>query len=748
MILTCDNRLLLEEIQMRNKAKKFAPAPAFLLILILSSIVRILLSVFPKTASVYNDELFYLELSQNFYLRGVLSVYSTPINFTKLLYSLLLSPFYAVSNGVLRTQLISAFNALLISSSLIPGYLLARRVLKKNWQILFAVIFLAISPNLLFSITFMAENLYYPLLIWGFYASCRFFLSGRKPLHAFLLGLFAFLLYFAKEVGAAFVVAVVASFMADRMGNKKSRKEVYLPLGCYLLGVILPYGILHLTLLRSAGYSYAAQVTFSALSDASHILFFLYAAVVMLLYFLLTVLFIPAVLPFIRFKNLSPAGQTLLVQAAVYVLSVAVGIAFGVSLHSDYPHPDIRVHLRYFLGAAFPFLLLFLSSLEGSEPVSHKNTLVTSTALFAGLLIVLLQIPKFGSLVDSPVLDFTRLLDRTSPVWCWLFKLAPVVLLGIVLLLWNKKRKQACACLLSILLAFEVLSGVLFIGNAKHDEEMTDTKLLTEVQQLDAFLDESEGTTLILAESSWVLEMRLLNTLSNDDYFFATVSDIRSRLVSENSSAFPRLIYSESSIPDTLASYSGKEKLRLTKADRIVTIGDSVSPAPDNHKEITPDGISRFHVYNAQDPSRLSLLDPLSYNLGNEILFLGDNPDFRNYLPVGFSLPESTHTWTGADSVSLTLAPSLSEPVDLTLTWSWRMTIGEQPCRVYVNDIPVYDCIISGTQGWDYCTIPAGTYAETGVLKLRFDFPEARQPGNGDPRTLAVAFERLFIDIE
>ena len=227
-----------------------------LLILTASAAVRVLLSIFPKSAVTYNDELFYLELAQNLFSRGTATVYTTPVHFTKLLYSLLLAPFYAVKDGMLRIRLISAFNALLMSSSLIPGYLLARRALKKTGQIVFVLLFLALSPNLLFSVTFMAENLYYPLLLWGFYAAYRYFASeSPKPLRAFLLGLLAFLLYFTKEVGAAYAAAVAVVLLAGRMGNKKGRKEVYLPLGLYLLGIAVPYLLLRFTLLSGMGYS-------------------------------------------------------------------------------------------------------------------------------------------------------------------------------------------------------------------------------------------------------------------------------------------------------------------------------------------------------------------------------------------------------------------------------------------------------------------------------------------------------------
>ena len=43
-------------------------------------------------------------------------------------------------------------------------------------------------------------------------------------------------------------------------------------------------------------------------------------------------------------------------------------------------------------------------------------------------------------------------------------------------------------------------------------------------------------------------------------------------------------------------------------------------------------------------------------------------------------------------------------------------------------------------------TVPAETYADTGLLTLSFYFPDAREPGNGDPRLLAAAFRSLVLE--
>ena len=722
----------------------------FLLILISSTIIRILLSVFPKSAYTYFDELFYLELSQNLFLRGTLHVYGTPIHFTKLLYSVLLAPFYAVQDGVLRTQLISGFNAILISSALIPGYLLARRILKKNWQVILSLLFLAVSPNLLFSITFMSENLYYPLLLWSFWAAYCYFASGdRKPLRALVLGLLAFFLYFTKEVGGAWIIAVGIVLLSD-CREKSSRKAALRSFGCFLLGFLVPFLFLRFALLRDLSYSYANQVSLSNLTTPSQVLYLCYAALLVLLYFIVSLLFFPVAVPVVYRKKLSPAGRSLLALAGAYALVISIGVAFGVSLSADYPHPALRIHLRYFIGAAFPFLLLSFSLLEETESFTVKNPLVKASAVFAGvILLTLIFPPKSGSVVDHPVLFFTRLIPDTG-FWPWLCKGMIVLLLLAVLLLWNRNRKQAFACLLlPLLLAAGLSSDVLFTQNLTKEEAVTDTALLQEARQLDEFLDSDEEPVLMLAPSLSDAKLRLLNTVLNDDYYFSTYSSVKELADDTVKTAHVQVDLAKPALPHPIYDYAAAPSYETPAVSRIVTVGDQRLLDFSQYQDITPEGLTSFRVFRAKDPSRLALAGPLSYTPGEPILFYGTNPSFRKYLPEGFSaVTEDGYTWTDGTESSLTLFPNIAEPRDLTATWTWRMAIGSQICQIFANDVLLGDVEIYPGETELSFYIPAYAYDGYDSLTIRFLFPNARQPGSGDPRVLAFAFESLKLDVE
>ncbi len=722
---------------------------AFLLILISSAIIRVVLSIFPKSAYTYNDELFYLELSQNLFLRGSLTVYGSPIHFTKLLYSVILAPFYAVSDGVLRTQLISGFNALLISSTLIPGFLLARRILKKNWQIILALLFLALSPNLLFSITFMSENLYYPLLLWAFYATYNYFASGeRKPLSALLLGILAFLLYFTKEVGGAWIIAAGLALLLD-CAEKASRKNALRSFGCFLLGFLIPFLFLRFIVLRDLSYSYSNQASLANLSSPSQILYFLYAALLMLLYFVVSLLFIPAAAPVVYHKQLSPAERFLLIVSGIYAVVISFGIAFGVSLSNDYTQDDLNIHMSYFVGAAFPFMLLSLSLLDKEESFSWKGPLVKAASGLAIIFLLTLTFPpKSGSVVDHPVLFFTRQI-QDSVLWAWLSKGILVLLILIALILWSRKRKLAFVCLLlPVTLALELFSGILFTQTLTREEAIQDTDFLSEVKQLDTFLDSADGPIFMLAESAGDPQLKLVNTVLDDDYYFATIPSIKDLTEKAENAALVQADLSANPLPHPYVEYApGPTYDCISDISWIVSLGDQDVLDLSRNEEITPDGLTSFHIYRAQDSSHLALLGPITYTLGDPILFYGAKPSFKKYLPTGFSGTEEGWTWTDGTEASLTLVPNTSEPCNLSALWTWRWSMGVQICQLFANDVLLGDVEIYPGENDLYFYIPSYAYEDTGTLTLRFLFPTASSTGD-DPRVMAFAFETLRLEAE
>ena len=469
----------------------------------------------------------------------------------------------------------------------------------------------------------------------------------------------------------------------------------------------------------------------------------------MLLYFVVSLLFIPAAAPVVYRKQLSAAERHLLILSGVYAVIISVGIAFGVSLSNDYPQADLKIHLRYFIGAAFPFLLLSFSLLDKEETFSWKGPLARAAAGFAIIFLLTLAFPpNSGSVVDHPVLFFTRLI-QDSVLWSWLSKAILVLLILIMLILWSKKRKLAFVCLLlPVTLAFELFSGILFAQTLTREEAIQDSDFLGEVKQLDTFLDSADGPVLMLAESAGDPQLKLTNTVLDDDYYFATISSIKDFTEKSENAALVQADLSTHPLPHPYIEYAPSPAYdSISEISWIVSLGDQDVLDSSRNEEITPEGLTSFHVYQAQDPSQLALFGPITYTLGEPILFYGTKPSFRKYQPEGFSVTEDGYTWTEGTEASLTLVPNTEKPCNLSARWTWRWSMGPQICQLFANDVLLGDVEIYEGENELYFYIPDYAYEDTGILNLRFLFPTACTAGD-DPRLLAFAFETLTLEAE
>lgn len=710
-------------------------------IFVVSTVARVLLSIFPKFAVTYDDELFYLEIAQNIWLRGSISVYSAPIRFTKILYSLLISPFYAVSDGMLRTRLISGFNALLLSSSLIPGWLLAQRILKKTSLIILAMLFLVLSPNLLFSLTFMAENLYYPLLMWSFLALYLYLMKEKKSRRfALLLGFLAFLLYMTKEIGAAFLFSLVVLFAVSRSWSSL----IY-----SLAGFACPYLIVRLAVFGLLGYTYADQLVLPDAAASIQVTYLLYGCLITGLFFLLSGLWFPISVPFSNRRNLDPPDRYLLIFTLLYAASLTAGIAFSILLNDESITVTPRIHLRYYLGTLFPLMLLFLASTENNSLLPPKSSLTISTVIFSAFTFLFFFLPVRGSLVDHPVLHLMDLFLDIPEFPLWICKVFFLVLAILFLFFWYRHKYPVSLCIIFICLyASELISGYTFITTAIHEEQIVDEPYLSEVRQLDVEMDKLDGNILMILPNLYSKKLKQLNTISDNDYAVILKNDLMEYYESDHPDTPKGLSINPASIPIPFPSFTVSPGYGLTSIDYVITTEEWEKLDWEKNEEITPDGITSFHIYQSSEPSGLNLIPPMSYIPGDRILFYGEEPSFHNYRPTGFSGTETGWTWSEGNETSLTLRPRLPEPQDLIVTWTWTMTNGSQLCEIYANDTLIRFETLSNAEKEMIFYIPADCYAETGLINLRFVFPEAKEPGNGDPRILAVAFSSLILEVE
>ena len=196
-----------------------------------------------------------------------------------------------------------------------------------------------------------------------------------------------------------------------------------------------------------------------------------------------------------------------------------------------------------------------------------------------------------------------------------------------------------------------------------------------------------------------------------------------------------------------LEDYLAPSLLDLSEYKQVVSLADTLPLSLSGWKWTQAEGVSA-ETWRAGEGARLILPDPRSVSLGQVISFSSEDPSFEKYEPSGFSSPEPGFTWADGNEASLTLVPDMEEPDSLYFRLTWLMQIGNQYCEIYANDTLVCEADMQEMGNELEFFVSADAWAESGVLTLRFLFPDAMEPGNGDPRLLSVAFESLTLMVE
>jgi hypothetical protein len=134
-------------------------------IVVASAVVRIALGHRIVTPWIMVDELVYSELAKSFAEHGSFLVRDVPSNGYGFVYPILIAPAFRLYAAVPHAYAVAkGINAVVMSLTAIPAYLLARRVLAQGPSLVAAALSVLI-PSMLYTGTLMTENVFYPLFV-------------------------------------------------------------------------------------------------------------------------------------------------------------------------------------------------------------------------------------------------------------------------------------------------------------------------------------------------------------------------------------------------------------------------------------------------------------------------------------------------------------------------------------------------------------------------------------------------------
>ena len=249
---------------------------AFMLGVTLHVILHFTIFNFSRAIRLYADELRYYDIARSLFNGKGLSIRDLPSSFQKIGYSLIMMPFFAIKDVVIRLKMINLANIFLINLSVIPAWLICKETGLNRCSSYCVLFFTAIWPDMMYSMTYMSESLYWPLFLTMTYL---WFLNERKQSYilAFIEGIICYLCYLTKEIALAFVLSNIAfELVYPFLERKHFIRKRFMILAVFLLSFMSCNIIMKLTMFYGLGNSYS-QTGIQAIMSLYKFLYMIYA---------------------------------------------------------------------------------------------------------------------------------------------------------------------------------------------------------------------------------------------------------------------------------------------------------------------------------------------------------------------------------------------------------------------------------------------------------------------------------------
>lgn len=411
----------------------------------LSCAMRFFLADFQKGIGVLPDEIRYLDLASSLFNDGQLVERGGLSSFQKILYPLSLFPAFLVDDPETRVRVIALLNSIYVSSAVFPALVLARRLFTSKAPVVVCLVFTLVMPDMCYSMTFLSECIYLPLVLWLVACCLRALETRGRAGYAWCAGAGAlcFITYLAKEVALGFALAFIAMMVvricrpmryadansgllshpahpsrdaaaelaclrhaqtvlarphrAQCVPARDARIHACISLVCFFVTFAIPFIILKLTLFSGLLNSYN-QTDPSVLLNPYTLLFSLYAFLSDTTHFVIAFMFFPLVLPVLTWPRLTRRERDLYLFCLLAFVFILLIVIYTISIREDLGHVGIRPHVRYVAPLFLPLLFLTIKQLlRGDGAAIMRSPRVFCAAIASTLAVCLLVVFMLGS---------------------------------------------------------------------------------------------------------------------------------------------------------------------------------------------------------------------------------------------------------------------------------------------------------------------------------------------------------------
>lgn len=304
------------------------------------------------------EEELYLAMAKSFHETGSFQKGYEYINYSCVLYSMLISLAYFFYEPETILLLLRAINIVVMCSAVFPIYMLSKKVLTER-KAVFVTAFSMLIPDMIDSCYLMQEVLLYPVLMWCFYF-IYMDLKNESQISRYsifsALGLAA--AFFIKTNTLVLIAAYMLAIIFGKRDKRKTIKTISVA-GIWILAVACAETAIWMMNGGQGNNHYASQiqhlfpVTFeTVLAGTSGLIFYT-------IFFILCSGVLPVVFPFIYRNDYSKIDRKFLLFVysgiGLMLMEIVVTIFLTEERGNMIPHKFL---FRYFFGLTIPLFIM------------------------------------------------------------------------------------------------------------------------------------------------------------------------------------------------------------------------------------------------------------------------------------------------------------------------------------------------------------------------------------------------------
>jgi len=439
-----------------------------LAVYVLFSAVRFILAVLTTVSpSIYPDEPLYINLAKSIATQGKTLFNAQRINYIFLLYSVMISPLYLITDAVDVFRSVQALNSLIITLSVFPVFALAKQITGNRGKAWVAVLFVLLLPDMALSRYILEENLAYPVQFTAFLLVYKSLKDGGKPgtliMAVGVCALLPFIKPYLLAVGGAFCLALWIKAVMTR-GGKDALRALICSVSLPLLVFLLYKGSLHI-FTQTSGTEKVFYVSNIGLPTLAQIVNTLKASSLYLYFFTVACCVLPVLVPVGHTGKLTKDNRNFIFFTLIAWLVTILGSCYTINLNEMSGNfLSGRVHLRYIDAYLLPFILMCMTA-EMNDRRINKTLGVLFVMMLLGNFLLGAAASTSG---DGNILDILPMAMFIKNVWMDNPKplLQALLIVGsasAVLVMcfrgWSRRVRQVTLCLLALMFALNNAAG-------------------------------------------------------------------------------------------------------------------------------------------------------------------------------------------------------------------------------------------------------------------------------------------------